>query len=78
MPGLIVLGAPVKRYAVHRHLIVGLADALGDHPDDGFFVVNAKTHEVAEGLSEQKWVSLLRKNGIDEVPELTRASGRLW
>lgn len=79
--GDVVVNASVDSYQVLDGLIVGHVSTL-DYmsPEEkevskpGYFILNAKTHEVKEGLDKKAWLDALRALGVNNGPRLSKPS----
>lgn len=75
---VVVISPKIVGYEVCQHLVVGrvvLNDIKSEEYGDskpGFFILNTKNGDLAQGLSEEAWVVLLKQNGVNRHLELKR------
>jgi hypothetical protein len=64
-----IIPGPVARYTVIRDVVVGIVEAPA--PQQGYFVINTRTGEVARDLSESEYAERLKALNISHSPELS-------
>jgi hypothetical protein len=62
----ISLEGNVETYSVQNPFIIGYASTNHMHANQGYFIINTRTHEMKQGLSEADW-----KNELKAVPWLS-------